>query len=214
MPEELLAVDWDLPVTEEFVAGVRRGVRRRRLLRRATLAGAAAVVAFVVAFAVTGSGTTTLVVPPATAPADSPLGGFEVGYLPSGVRAEARDGSFTCAAAAGMRECRDAGAPAVAVSQRRYDRNNGGAWLWITVLDPGDSRAATQWVVDWLTTGTSQVSTFDAPIGPARVLVTRGSEATVYSVVLTAEDGVVISITGNAGLSAEELTKVARGISR
>jgi len=213
----LLAAEWNLPLTDEFVAAVRRGTRRRRLLRRAAVAGTAAVVAFVALFAVTGRGTTTVVVPPATAPAGpAPLGPFRIGYLPTGVRAATPDGSFTCTAAAGMRECPPArpGTPVVTVSQRRYDKAPGGARLWITVLDPGDFRAATPWLVDWLTIGTSPVSAFDAPAGHARALAARGSEVTVYSIVLTTDDGIVVSITGTAGSSAAELTRVARGISR
>ncbi|GAA0267390.1 hypothetical protein [Cryptosporangium japonicum] len=220
-PESLLAADWELPLTEEFVAGVRRGVRRRRLVRRAAAAGSAAVVALVAALVLTGSDTTTAVVPPATAPVGSPLGGFEVGYVPSGVRAETRDGSFSCAVTAGMRECRQPGpgVPAATLLQRRYDRDSGAAWMWITVLRPlpvpgGDSATMARQLVDWLTIGTSSVSTFDAPAGRARLVAARGSEVTVYSIVLTTADGIVVSITGNGALPAAELTAVARGIRR
>ena len=91
-------------------------------------------------------------------------------------------------------------------------------WMWVTVLRPEaitptvSREQITQWLTAWQTTGTTPGESFDTPAGRAQFLATAGSEATLHSVVITTGDGVVISVGGSAGLTIDELRKVATSI--
>lgn len=221
----LLGADWDIPLTETLVTDVQQGVRLRRIRRRAVAGAAAAVLAVAVVFGLGGSGTSTLVVPPATPGASAtaggpPLDGFRLGYVPSGARPAARDASFTCTLTAVTHECRDDGGNGTGarLSQRRYDKGSGGARMWVTVARPlpapGGTDRTTQWLVDWLTRDRTQVATFDAPAGQVRVLSSAGSEVTSYAIVLVTDAGVVVSIESRSDVTRAELARVAQGLTR
>jgi hypothetical protein len=223
----LVGADWDIPLTDAFVTGVQRGVRRRRMLRGAAAGGALVAVTGIATLVISlaGGGGPAPVAPPAATPsasaafADTPLDGFRIGYLPAGVRAVPPDSWRTCAVSAKPHDCPDphGGDPTAGTYSRRFDKGVG-MWMWITVLRPEATTPTvgraqiTQWLAGWETSGTSPVETFDAPAGPAQVLATVGSEGTLHSVVITTGDGVVISVSGAAGLTITELKKVATNL--
>ena len=227
MLDKNLAV-WDIPVTDEFVDGVRRGVRRRRLLRVAAgggalLATAAAVAALIVALTV-ASGPTQNGTPSAARPSagGTVLDGFRITRLPDGVVRAGTDSTYTAAVTEkGLRNdgpAPAAGEPAASVTMRRYDRGVG-VGLFVTVLrpQPGTDPAvgATQIgerLARWASQGGTPVRTFDVPAGTARLLAHVGSEATTHEVVITTQSHVVITIEGSAAFTAAELDAVARGI--
>ncbi|SHN35087.1 hypothetical protein [Cryptosporangium aurantiacum] len=220
-PQELLAeAGWDIPLTEEFVVGVRRGVRRRRALRRAAAGGALAAAVGVVLLVINvvfAGGTDTVVVAP---PAEDRLDGFVIGYVPEGARAVPPDSSSTCAVSARPYDCPTAGAgdPTATMTARRFDRGVG-MWLWITVLRPQattptvDRAQITEWLVGWESYRRTPVRAFDVPAGRVQLFADVGSEGTVHTAVITTDDGVVITISGAMDVPVDELTAIAENIS-
>jgi len=70
-----------------------------------------------------------------------------------------------------------------------------------------------EWLTNWATAGREPIRSFDVPIGPARLIANRGTEVTTYEVVVRASAGVVVTVSGAGSYPADELEKVARGIS-
>ncbi|HEX8627421.1 MAG TPA: hypothetical protein VF755_04545 [Catenuloplanes sp.] len=228
----LTSADWDIPVTEEFVTRVRRGVGIRRTIRAAAAGGALMVTAGVAVTVVSLAGgpdpvapTSPGAAPPAasTAAEPRPLDGFTVGYLPDNATAKMPDSVHT--AAVDQRGLRTDGttvattADRALVTMRRFDRGSG-VGLFVTVLRPTPGSASavrpaqlSQWLTAWATTGGTQAKTFDVPIGTARLLTEPGTEVTSHKVVINASAGVVIVIEGNSSYPADEMEKVARGLS-
>jgi hypothetical protein len=229
MPDVNLA-EWDIPVTDEFVDGVRRGVRRRLLLRGAALGGAviAAGAVLAVATAVTGThgpahnGTVPAAPTTSSTAAGTRLAGFHLTWLPDRAVQVGPDGTYTAAVTTqGLRNdgpTPAAGEPRALVTTRHFERDVG-VGLFVSVLRPQpgtDPPAGTaqvgDWLVRWETRGGTSVKTFDVPVGTARLLAEVGSETTSHKVVITAAGHAVIAIEGNAAYTAAELEAVARGI--
>jgi len=211
-------------LTDEFVTGVLRGVRRRRAGRRAAAAGALMMLVGVVAVVIglaggAAPGPPVGMTPAPVAVSDPPLDGFRIDRLPAGVHAVLPDSWRTCAVSAVPYDCPDPrpGDPTAGNSARRFDRGVG-MYLWVIVLRPeattpaADRAQITAWLRGWTTADRTPVETFDAPAGRAQVLAGAGSEATFYSVAITTGDGVVISISGAAGLTVADLKDIAMGI--
>ncbi|GAB2588943.1 hypothetical protein Aab01nite_42300 [Paractinoplanes abujensis] len=236
MPHDLdvlSTVDAEFTVTDTFVSRVRRGVRRRRAARAAAVAGLAATVIAVVVVALPQVRSPA---PPPAAPTPVPaaplLDGFRVGYVPPGLRAagpgDDRGGPWlvtenevhigTMAPAPGVRMAPSYDDPAATVSMRRYVRDNGGNWLWITVLrprqntEPAGPSTVTRWLAGSQTAGAEISDSFPVPTGTAVLTTTRGTEVTTHDIVITTPDGVVVAVGGNAGLSERELRAVANGL--
>jgi hypothetical protein len=214
--------DWDIPLTEAFVTRVQRGVRRRRVERGLAAGGVLMALVMAVGIGVMinyENPVTTHVLPTPSAFSSTPLDGFRIGYLPEGVYAVVPDSGSTCVVSAEPYRCPapQPGSPTATTSSRRFDRGVG-MWMWIIVLRPQTTTATvdraqiTEWLVGWETAGTTPVDTFDTPVGPAQILATVGSEVTVHSIVIATGDGAVISVNGNAGLSIDDLRKVALSI--
>ncbi|WP_433533175.1 hypothetical protein ACQPYA_14830 [Micromonospora sp. CA-263727] len=234
-PDELAALadaDFDLPLTEDLVSRVRRGVRRRRAARAAavTTGAFAAVGAVVLAVnLVTGPGPSATLPPAASASASErvaglPLDGFRFGFLPEGLRADPRD-SVASVAVAENRLRDDIAAPGpsdptAGVTTRRYERADGGSALWLTVLRPqrATPTAGAQLITEWLagsrTAGRKPIETFDVPVGRAELVAHVGTETTNHDVVITTDDGAVISVMGDERVPVETLKQVALGIAR
>ena len=218
---------WDIPVSEEFLARVHRGVRRRRLLRAAVTGGAALTVAAVAAVtvAVTGSaGPVRQDTPPAasSSPDGAVLDGFRLTHLPDGAVRVGPDSTYTAAVTEqGLRNDGPPptpGQPRASVVMRRFDRGVG-IGLFVTVLrpEPGTDPATGadrigDWLVRWAVGRATPVRTFDVPVGDARLVAHVGSETTTQAVVVTTPDHVVITVEGNSAFSAAEMEAVARGI--
>ena len=218
---------WDIPVTDEFVDGVRRGVRRRRLLRVAAGGGAllatAAVAALLVVLTLASEPTQNGTPSAARAStAGAMLDGFRITRLPDGVVRAGTDSTYTAAVTEnGLRNdgpAPAAGEPKASVTMRRFDRA-AGVGLFVTILrpQPGTDPAvgATQIgerLARWASAGAAPVRTFDVPAGTARLLAHVGSETTTHEVVITTPGHVVITIEGNAAFTPAELDAVARGI--
>jgi hypothetical protein len=227
MPDKNLA-DWNIPMTDEFLDGVRRGLRRRRLMRGAAVGGALLAVAAVVTFTITRIDTPGPPQPgalPSTSgsPVGTVLDGFRITQLPDGAAQAGSDSTYTAAVTdKGLRNDGStpaAGEPKASVTMRRFDRGPG-VGLFVAVLrphpgtDPGVGTAQiADWLTRWAAEGTS-TGAFDVPVGTARLLVQAGSTTTAHRVVITTPDHVVITIEGNAAFTAAELETVARGITR
>ena len=231
MPDKNLAA-WDIPVTDDFVEGVRRGVRRRWMLRGAAAGGGAllataAVVALALAlttsFGPSRNGTPSGVPPAAPGSATGTvLDGFRITRLPDGAVQAGPDSTYTAAVTEnGLRNdgaVPAAGEPKASVTMRRFDRGTG-VGLFVTVLrpEPGTDPAvgAAQvgdWLARWASEGGTSVRTFDVPAGTARLLAHVGSETTSYQVVITTPAHVVITIVGNAAFTVAEIEGMAQGI--
>jgi hypothetical protein len=233
-PDEVAALadaDFDLPLTDDLVSRVRRGVRRRRAARAAALTTGvfAAVGATVLAVnLVTGPGPAVTPPPAASPPAAStsdsaagrPLDGFRTGFVPADLRADPRDSVATVVVAQNRltEAAPGPGDPAATVSTRRYVRANGGAAIWLTVLRPQRTTTAAgpQLILQWLagsrTAGRPVLETFDVPVGGAVLVAHQGTETTTHDVVITG-DGYVISVMGDGRVPAGTLKQIATGIS-
>ena len=212
-------IDFDVPVTDEFLDRVRRGVRRRRALR---IAVATCVIAGLSAVAAVGwprpPGPPLPAASPSSAPAD--VDRYRITHLPAGIRLDPhRSSSVVAVTASGpadrVPERDEAGA---AVSMRRFEQVNGGSWLWITVLrplplSPGMERPViTQHLLGTQAVGAEVVETFFVPAGSARLMRTPSDGAPAHDVLITAPDGTVISIGGNARVPVTDLRAVAAGL--
>jgi hypothetical protein len=216
---------WDLPLTDDFVDRVGRGVRRRRLWRDATIGGAGlAVMAAVVVAAVVArpAGPTRPVTPPAVStPASGPaLDGFTLTRLPAGAVRVGPDSFSTVAVTETGLGLDDPSLPAdqarAAMTTRQFERGTG-IGLFATVLRPEPPEQAAQvvaWLVHRFTAGREPIRTFDVPVGQARLLADVGSETTSYEVVLTTPDHLVVKIEGHSSFTAAELEEMARGLTR
>ncbi|MBM2615440.1 hypothetical protein JIG36_07660 [Actinoplanes sp. LDG1-06] len=226
MPDDLdvlSTVDAEFPVTDEFVSRVRRGMRRRRAARAAYAAGAAATVIAVLALVIPQLREPAPPAPPA-APAAPLLDGFRIGYIPAGLHASDRDDSST--RYVGENFLRELGSmapylgePTATVSTRYYLRDDGGKWLWITVLRPlepsnrADRATTTRWLAGSQTAGAEITESFTVPAGAAVLTTMAGTEVTTHDIVITTPDGVVLTVGANGGLPIEELRAVANGLS-
>jgi hypothetical protein len=218
MPEILKTTDFDLPVTEEFLHRVQRGVRRRRTLRVA--AAGFAVLAVTGVIAVTQTRPASL--PAATASSTVPdVDRFLIGYVPDGIRLdEQRSNNVLTIRPDGT----DAGSPAgpedldVAVSMRRFEQANGGSYMWITVLRPSTppSQPVSATTFNGLLirhlTGTVTVEQFDVPTGRARLTRTSPAQDAGYGIVIAGTDRTVITIEANTRVPADVLKAVATGL--
>jgi hypothetical protein len=218
MPEILKTTDFDLPVTEEFVHRVQRGVRRRQALRVAAAGLAVLAVTGVVAVIQTRPepGPVT-----AASPAAPDVDRFLIGYIPDGIRLdEQRSSSMLIVRPDGT----DAGTSSgpqdldVVVSMRRFEQANGGSYLWITVLrpstPPSQSVPATTFngLLNRHLIGTVTVETFEVPAGKARLTRTSAAEDAGYGVVIAGTDRIVITIEANTRVPADVLKAVAGGL--
>ncbi|GIE30936.1 hypothetical protein Ait01nite_039810 [Actinoplanes italicus] len=222
MPEILSTTDFDLPVTEEFLNRVQRGVRRRRAFRL-TVASCAVLAVTGGVFAVARPHEPA---PPAPAtvlgPAPVVIGHVEryrIGFVPDGITLDPRLSSSTLIISQDGEEVTD-GRPAgpldtpVMQSTRRFEKANGGSYLWITVSrpfpqSPGQGSAILlNTLANRSTAGSTPVETFSVPAGTAHL--TRKAEG--YGVVIMATDLSVITIEANTQVPAEELKAVAVGL--
>lgn len=229
MTERDLA-EFDIPVTEDFVRRVRRGVRRRRLLRAVATGGATLAVAGVVVggFAVARGGAPAPVSPPvaaspkatgATGATGLALDGYVITRLPRGA-VRAGDDSFYTARVTDKGLVNDGtgpapGDPAAAVTMRRYDRADG-ASFFVTVLRPvtGDPATVGAQLLAGATAGAKPAATFDTSIGTARMFSSAGDQTTTHRVVVTTPDHVVITVEGNGKARAPEVQDLAQHIDR
>lgn len=224
----LTSPDWDIPLTEDLMTRVRRGVRRRQLLRSAAAAAALLATTGVAALVVTGG--PALVTPSTPAPAASslldagPLDGFTIANLPIGTVAMPRDSNYVSPLdreglhTAGAESTR--GKDRATVVMRRYERGVGLS-LFVSVIRPTPAAGSTvrptqlhTWLMAWATSGQQRVATIDVPAGSAQLLHSPGSEVAVDKVVIDAPDHVVITIEGNHSFTPDDLELVARGIHR
>ena len=218
--------DFDLPMTEEFVARVHRGVRRRRLLRMA--AASCAVLAL--------AGAATLVIrsaygpepaPPVTppvvsAPAVRLLEGFRIDYVPDGMKPDEQDSSAVYAVSRNRLHNDDSTppdrAPNATVGIRLYLRDDGAMLMAISVLRPllTTPEADEQQVFEWLraraVNGWQVLRTYDLPAGRAQLLTFQGSEGPQHQIVITTPDLAVIEVSGNGVVPVAELERVAGSI--
>jgi hypothetical protein len=202
MPEILSTTDFDLPVTEEFLNRVQRGVRRRRAFRLAA-AGCAVLAVTGGVFAVTRPHESALPIPAASFGPSTVTGGFvdrfRIGYIPEGIVLGPELGSDNVPITADGKEATAGHTmgpddPVVVKSTRRFEQPNGGA-LMNRYLD-----------------GTVTVGTFDVPAGKAHLTRTSGTEHTAYGMVIACPDLSVIAIETNARVPADELKAVAAGL--
>ena len=232
MLDENLAA-WDIPVTDEFLDGVRRGVRRRRRLRGVAAGGVLLAVAAIaaVSIAVTGSfglperGARLAAPAPAASTASTAnptLDGFRITRLPAGAVRVGQDSTDAAAVTPqGLRYEGNgpaAGRPWATVAVRRFDRGVG-VGLFVSVLRPRpgtnptvNTEQVAEWLVNWSSGGGAPIRTFDVRSGTARLYAQAGSEVTSYQVVITTPDHVVITIEANTRFTPAELEAVARGI--
>lgn len=218
MPEILKTTDFDLPVTEEFVHRVQRGVRRRRTMRMA--AAGLAVLAIVGVVAITQTRPApgpVAVASPATPDVDRLL----IGYVPAGVRLDEQRGSNTLVVRPDGTDAGPSASPQdldVMVSMRRFEQANGGSYLWITVLRPSTPSSQPVAVTTFngllnrYLAGTVTVETFDVPTGRARLNRTSAAESAGYGVVIAGTDRTVITIEANTRVPADVLKEVAAGL--
>ena len=221
--------EFDIPVTEDFVQRVQRGVRRRRLLRAAATGGATLVVAGVLVggFALAQGGLPAPVEPPVAAPsiaassgpaaAGSALDGYAITRLPQGT-ARAGDDSFSTARVTDKGLVNDGAGPApgdpgASVTMRRYDRADG-ASFFVTVMRPvtGDAATVGARLLTGATAGATPTATFDTPIGTARMFSSIGTETTTHRTVVATPDHVVLTVEGNGRARASEIRDLAQSI--
>lgn len=217
---------WDIPVTDQFVDGVRQGIRRRRLLRGLAAGGALLVVA-ILALAVGLAGysgfSTNGTLPAApTSATGQVLDGFRITGLPDGAVRVGPDSVYTAAVTdQGLNNeggAPDVGGPGASVAMRRFDRGVG-MGFFVTVLrpEPGSDPAVGtaqigDWLARWALRGGNPIRTFHVPTGTAHLLAQVGTDATSYHVVITTPSHVVITIEANARFTAAELETLASGI--
>jgi hypothetical protein len=218
MPEILKTTDFDLPVTEEFLHRVQRGVRRRRTLRMAAAGFAVLAVIGVVAV------TQTRPVPrPTTAasPAVPDVDRFLIGYVPDGIRLDEQRSSSVLIVRPDGTEAGTSAGPQdldVMVSMRRFEQANGGSYMWITVLrpsvPPSQTVAATTFngLLNRRLTGTVTVEKFDVPAGRAHLTRSSPAKDAGYGIVIAGTDRTVITIEANTRVPAEILKAVATGL--
>jgi hypothetical protein len=227
MPEILSTTDFDLPVTEEFLDRVQRGVRRRRAFRL-TVASFAVLAVTGGVFAVARPFESALPPPPAATAGTSAVtagfvAGFRITYVPDSVVLSREVGSITefltpdgKTATSGNPKSPDN--LVVITSTRRFEQPNGGSYLWITVYtqQPEAAKQGSPILVNSMVNrhidGTTPVERFDVPAGSARLTRTSGSETSSYGVVIATHDLSVIAIEANAQVSAEEIKAVAAGL--
>ena len=223
---------WDIPVTDEFLDGVRRGIRRRRLLRGAAVGGGTLLATATVTAVALGLGAPSSVPRNGTPPAASAsaqasvagpaLDGFHLTRLPRGAVRVGADSSDIVAVTQDGLHTVDAGPapgqPWATVTVRRFDRGEG-IGLFVSVLRPrpgtspaADSAQVADWLVEWSARGSAPIRTFDVPSGAARLYADVGTQVTTHHVVITTAGHVVITIEGNAAFTAAEMETVARGI--
>ena len=237
MPEEdwpaLSTVDWDVPVTEEFVARVHGGVRRRRLRRRVLVGGCAALA--VAGLVLAGTRLPRPVTGPPVAPpptvasgTGSPtavavtLDGFVLGYLPAGATRVEPD-SFYVAAVGPQGLANDGSAPAPgqpsATVRIRAFTSREVSSIFVSVLRPVPGAGVTvpaaqvtSWLTGWALGSAPRIGPLPVPAGQAYLLDDAGSEGTTHRLVIAAGDGAVIVVEGSGSLSVEELRRVAAGV--
>jgi hypothetical protein len=221
--------EFDIPVPQDFVQRVQRGVRRRRLLRAAATGSAALAVAGVVVggFALAQGGSPQApVTPPAAAssgrsgPAGSALDGYVVTSLPQGAGRAGED-SFYTARVTDKGLVNDGtgpglGDPSASVTMRRYDRTDG-ASFFVTVMRPvtGDAATVGAQLLTGATAGvTPAAARFDTSVGTAQVFRSVGNEITTYRAVVATPEHVVITVEGNGKARAPEIQDMAQSIDR
>jgi hypothetical protein len=233
-PDLFAAADWDIPMAEDFVDRVRRGVRRRRFRRVAAagslLATGAVIGTIVIAQSAAGptsGGDRAAPGGPIAAStshrATERIDGFTLGYLPAGARRDGPDGFYT--AAVGLDGLRydapapAAGEPGVAVTMRRFTLAPNNRSLFVTVLRPqAGFRSATsaEQIGGWLMDdagANDPAESFPVPVGRAYLITHHGTEVTTTTLVIAAPNGVVVMVEGQAPLAADELRRIAQGAS-
>jgi hypothetical protein len=233
-PQDMLAsVDWDIPVTDAFVDGVRRGVRRRRILLGAAAGGTMLATATVATLVFSLAGTPAPApevsdvpaVPPAAASAhvaDQRLDGFRIGHVPDGAVVAGMDSFYISAVSdKGLRNDGpppSPGEPRASVTMRTFQRGIGGE-LYVTVLRPLPVARSTvplaqvgDWLARWAASGIRPAETLRVPVGTARVFTVSGNEGTWHMLIVVTDDHAVITIGGSGSLTLAELKSVARGI--
>ncbi|BEL07116.1 hypothetical protein Q0Z83_053070 [Actinoplanes sichuanensis] len=218
MPDILKTTDFDLPVTEEFLHRVQRGVRRRQAFRVAAAGLAVLAVTGVVAV------TQTRRVPDpvaAASPTIADVDRFLIGYIPDGIRLDEQRGSSSLMVRPDGTDAGTSSGPQdlnVAVSMRRFEQANGGSYMWITVYRPSSPPAQTvpattfNALLNRQLIGTTTVEKFDVPTGRASLTRTSAAEAAGYGIVIAGTDRTVITIEANTRVPAETLKSVAAGI--
>jgi hypothetical protein len=220
--------EFDIPVPEDFVQRVQRGVRRRRLLRAAATGGATLAVAGVVVggFALAQGGPQPApVMPPVAAssvksvPAGSALDGYAITSLPQGA-VRAGEDSFYTARVTDKGLVNDGtgpgqGDPSASVTMRRYDRPDG-AGFFVTVMRPvtGDAATVGAQLTTGATAGVTPAAEFDTSIGTAQMFRSVGDATTTYRAVVTTPEHVVITVEGTGKARAAEVQDLARHIDR
>ncbi|MEV0900517.1 hypothetical protein [Actinoplanes sp. NPDC049802] len=221
MSELLSKSDFDLPVPADFTDRVRRGVRRRRRFRAVAVAGC-------VVLGLSGISVAARPEPdrgPAVhAPAIGDVAGLHIGYAPPGLRLDPRVNSSVHVVTEKGLDTDGAdpgpGDASAVVTMRVFVKANGGNQLFITVLAPfrttprADRATITRWLSDWSTIGLEKVDEFTVPAGTARLMRGQTTDGPKHQVLITAADGTVIDVGGNAELTAAELRAVAQGLSR
>lgn len=237
MPDEewpaLSTVNWDVPVTEEFVARVHGGVRRRRLRRRVLVGGAAALAVAGLVLAGTrlprpatgppvAAPPATTAASTATSSAGRALDGFLLGYLPAGATQAGPDSSYVAAVGPqGLVNDGPAptpGQPAATVRMRALTSSDVSR-VFVSVLRPVPVAGATvpaaqvtSWLTGWALGTAARTGPFPVPAGQAYLLDDAGSEGTTHRLVIVAGDGAVIVVEGSGPLSDDELRRVAAGV--
>jgi hypothetical protein len=218
MQELLKTTDFDLPVTDEFLHRVQRGVRRRRTFRTAAAGLAVLAVTGVVAVTQTRPAPGPI---PAASPTVPDIDRFLIGYVPDGIRLDEQRSSSVVSV---RQDGTDAGPSAgpqdldVVVSMRRFEQANGGSYMWITVLRPSmpPSQAVPATTFNGLLnrhlTGTVTVEQFDVPTGRARLTSTSPARDAGWGIVIAGTDRTVITIEANARVPADILKAVATGL--
>jgi hypothetical protein len=235
-PDLFPAADWDIPMAEDFVDRVRRGVRRRRFRRAAVatgslLATAAVIGTIVITVSAAGppsGGDRGTSAGPATAASTSHraterIDGFLLGYLPAGARRDGPDGFYT--AAVGRDGVRDdapapaAGEPGVAVTMRRFTIAPNNRSLFVTVLRPQTgfrSTTSAEQIGGWLVAdagANDRTESFPVPVGRAYLVTYHGTEVTTTTLVIAAPQGVMVMVEAQAPLAVDELRRIAQGVS-
>jgi hypothetical protein len=229
----LLKDDFDLPVTDTFIAGVHKGVRRRRVLRAVAAGGALAATAGVATLATMLTGPAHVASPPGSVaaaspnpPADpihQPLDGYRVTFVPGGLRVGVPGNGTASYPVSKDHLHNDGSAPAsehptATTALRMYVRPDGANWLNISVLRPerttaqADRAQVTTWLTGWAVKGTDVIESYGIPAGRAQLTRFVGSEVTVHKVVITAPDGAVIIIDGNGAVPVADFKAVAAGL--
>ncbi|GAA4935921.1 hypothetical protein [Actinoplanes utahensis] len=211
--------DFDLPVTEEFLTRVRRGVRRRRTLRTVAVGGT---VLGLSAVALAGwPSPSHPPLPAASAGATAAdVDRFRITYVPHEVRIDPKlSNSIVADTPSGAADrAPSPGETGATASVRRLAQADGGSYLWITVLRPLplDRGVLPQHLLGTQALGAEVVDTFTVPAGTAKLIRTMqtipGGRTAAYDVLITVPDGTVISIGGNARVPESELRAVAVGL--